>query len=73
MYKANDVTNWLSQTTDNSKHFVWSPGLWDKGSLLYLQFIKKIEQQNFMDTTLLIMKHFIKTELLATEILCHLL
>ena len=39
----------------------------------YLQFIKKIEQQNFMDTTLLIMKHFIKTELLATEILCHLL
>ena len=36
MYKVNDVTNWLSQTTDNSKYFVWSPGLWDKESRLYL-------------------------------------
>ena len=27
MYKVNDVTNWLSQTTDNSKYFVWSPEL----------------------------------------------
>ena len=35
MYKVNDVTNWLSQTTDNSKYFVWSPGLWDKESRLY--------------------------------------
>ena len=39
MYKANDVTNWLSQTTDNSKYFVWSPGLWDKESRLYIQKI----------------------------------
>ena len=31
----NDVTNWLSQTTDNSKYFVWSPGLQDKESRLY--------------------------------------
>ena len=36
MYKPNDVTNWLSQTTDNSKYFVWSPGLWDKEHRLYL-------------------------------------
>ena len=27
MYKVNDVTDWSSQTTDNSKYFVWSPGL----------------------------------------------
>ena len=27
MYKVTDVTIWLSQTTDNSKYFVWSPGL----------------------------------------------
>ena len=33
---VNDVTNWLSQTTDNSKYFVWSPGLWDKESSLYI-------------------------------------
>ena len=39
MYKVNDVTNWLSQTTDNSKYFVWSPGLWDKESRLYIQTI----------------------------------
>ena len=38
MYKVNDVTNWLSQTTDNSKYFVWSPGLWDKESRLYTEF-----------------------------------
>ena len=36
MYKVNDVTNWLSQTTDNSKYFVCSPGLWDKESRLYI-------------------------------------
>ena len=35
MYKVNDVTNWLSQTTDNLKYFLWSPGLWDKESHLY--------------------------------------
>ena len=38
MYKVNDVANWLSQTTDNSKYFVWSPGLWDKESRLYLEY-----------------------------------
>ena len=36
MYKGNDVTHWLSQTTDTSKYFVWSPGLWDKESHLYI-------------------------------------
>ena len=25
MYKVKDVANWLSQTTDNLKYFVWSP------------------------------------------------
>ena len=33
---VNDVTDWLSQTTDISKYFVWSPGLWDKESPLYI-------------------------------------
>ena len=37
MYKVNDVTYWLSQTTDNSKQFVWYPGLWDKESRLYFK------------------------------------
>ena len=37
MYKVNDVTNWPSQTTDNSKYFVWSPGLWDKACMIFLQ------------------------------------
>ena len=27
--KVNDITGWLSQTTDTSKYFVWSPGLRD--------------------------------------------
>ena len=27
MENVNDVTGWLSQTTDISKYFVWSPGL----------------------------------------------
>ena len=27
MKNVNDVTDWLSQTTDISKYFVWSPGL----------------------------------------------
>ena len=36
MKNVNDVTGWLSQTTDISKYFVWSPGLWDKESRLYL-------------------------------------
>ena len=35
MKNVNDVTGWLSQTTDISKYFVWSPGLWDKESRLY--------------------------------------
>ena len=42
MYKVNDVANWLSQTTDNSKYFVWSPGLWDKESRLYFDIILNI-------------------------------
>ena len=37
MKKVNDVTGWLSQTTDISKYFVWSPGLWDKESRLYME------------------------------------
>ena len=28
--KANNSTEWLSQTTDISKYFVWSPWLWNK-------------------------------------------
>ena len=36
MKNVNDVTGWLSQTTDISKYFVWSPGLRDKESRLYL-------------------------------------
>ena len=44
MYKVNDVTNWLSQTTDNSKYFVWSPGLWDKESRLYSPPVLKKKQ-----------------------------
>ena len=36
MKKVNDVTGWLSQTTDISKYFVWSPGLWDKECRLYI-------------------------------------
>ena len=35
MKNENDVTGWLSQTTDISKYFIWSPGLWDKESCLY--------------------------------------
>ena len=27
MKKVNDVTGWLSQTTDISKYFIWAPGL----------------------------------------------
>ena len=37
MKNVNDVTGWLSQTTDISKYFVWSPGPWDKESRLYLR------------------------------------
>ena len=36
MKNVNDVTGWLSQTTDISKYFVWSPGLWDKEIRLYV-------------------------------------
>ena len=36
MKKMNNVTDWISQTTDISKYFVWSPGLWDKESCLYI-------------------------------------
>ena len=36
MKNVNDVTGWLSQTTDISKYFVWSPGFWDKESRLYI-------------------------------------
>ena len=36
MKKVDDVTDWLSQTTDISKYFVWYPGLWDKESHLYI-------------------------------------
>ena len=36
MYKVNDVKDWLSQTTDNSKYCAWSPGLWGKESRLYI-------------------------------------
>ena len=35
MKKTTDVTDWLSQTIDISKYFIWSPGLWDKDGLLY--------------------------------------
>ena len=35
MKKVNDVTGWLSQTTDISKYFIWSLGLKDKESRLY--------------------------------------
>ena len=38
MKKVNDVTGWLSQTTDVSKYFVWSPGLRHKESRLYCEF-----------------------------------
>ena len=51
MYKVNDVTNWLSQTTDNSKYFVWSPGLWDKESRLYIHICKSQGKMN-VDTFL---------------------
>ena len=34
MKNVNDLTGWLSQTTDISKDFVWSPGNWDKESRL---------------------------------------
>ena len=37
MKNVNDVTGWLSQTTDISKYFDWSPGLWDKESHLYMK------------------------------------
>ena len=37
MHKVNDVIDWLSQTTDNSKYFVWPSGFWDKESRLYYQ------------------------------------
>ena len=36
MKNVNDVTGWLSHTTDISKYFVWSPGLRDKESRLYI-------------------------------------
>ena len=41
MKNVNDVTGWLSQTTDISKYFVWSPGLRDKESRLYIDQTKK--------------------------------
>ena len=37
MKNVNDVTGLLSQTTDISTYFVWSPGLWDKESRLYIE------------------------------------
>ena len=48
MYKVNDVANWLSQTTDNSKYFVWSPGLWDKESRLYVRIPVSEENSEFI-------------------------
>ena len=41
MKKVNDFTDWLSQTTDISKYFVWYPGLWDKESRLYMYAVEK--------------------------------
>ena len=37
MKKVNDITDWLSQTTDISKHIVWYPGLWDISNYWYLE------------------------------------
>ena len=36
MKNVNDVTGWLSQTTDISKYFIWCPWLRDKESRLYV-------------------------------------
>ena len=47
MKNVNDVTGWLSQTTDISKYFVWSPGLRDKESRLYILYFLYFLNQKF--------------------------
>ena len=50
MYKKNDITDWLSQTTDNAKYFGWSPELWDKKSGLYINWQQYRPIQNHFQT-----------------------
>ena len=47
MKNVNDVTGWLSQTIGILKYFVWSPGLWDIESRLYMTHTQQAFSETF--------------------------